>query len=242
MRPKAMLRALVLFALTLAIGLAAPTTVQAQEDTICADVALQFARPAVAEWTYWLGAGGGWGALGSLSERAVADLRLGGGVDFSIAREGSDRHYGGPMEVRLGPWVQAATHIDDVILEGGAMLDVGQTSHASWGTFGMRVGVGAQGLDARGFRLAGSLTLTWGVRWAPERYSTGGACVRRDGSLYGIGGGTETQDHGFVSGIRLFGTARVDADEVYSLVFGVEFEPTYFFPPYENDLRWIGAR
>lgn len=234
-----------------AAAFATPAFAHAQEETICAGVSLQFARPAIAEWTYWLGAGGGWGALGSLSERAVADLRLGGGVDFSLtregrgddsAREGAEYQYGGPVEVRLGPWVQAATHIDDVILEGGAMFDVGQTSHASWGTFGMRVGVGAQGLDARGFRVAGSLTLTWGIRYARERYSDGGACVQHDGSRTIEGRGTPTQDHGFVTGIRLFGTARVDADEVYSLVFGVEFEPTFFFPPYDNDLRWIGTR
>ncbi len=234
------MRRTTLLATTFVAWLVSPALAQGQERT-CADIALQFARPAVAEWTYWLGAGGGWDALGHLNERAVADLRLGGGVDFSIAHIGPERQYGGPVEVRLGPWVQAATHLDDVVLEGGAMLDVGQTSHARWGTFGLRVGVGSQGLDARGFRLAGSVTLTYGVRWAPERYSMGGGCVEADG-VREEDPGRPTQDHGFVSGIRLFGTARVDADEVYSLVFGVEFEPTFFFPPYENDLRWIGAR
>ena len=216
-----------------------PARAQAREG-ICADVSLLMAKPAVAEWTYWLGAGGGWGALGGVSERAIADLRIGGGVDFSIAREGSESHYGGPAEVRLGPWIQAATSIDDVVLEGGAMLDVGQTSHAQWGTFGLRVGIGTRG-DAAGFRVAGSLTLTYGVRYAPERYSSGGGCVEADG-LRVVDPGEAMQDHGFVTGIRLFGTARVDADNVYSLVFGVEFEPTFFFPPYESRGRWVGAR
>lgn len=225
----------------LSLALLAPLSAHAQSrEGICADVRLGMAKPAVAEWTYWLGAGGGWGALGNLNERAIVDLRLGGGVDFSIAREGSERHYGGPLEVRLGPWIQAATSIDDVVLEGGAMLDIGQTAHAQWGTFGMRVGIGTRG-DAQGFRVAGSLTLTYGVRYAPERYSDGGGCVEEDG-LHIVDAGREVQDHGFVTGIRLFGTARVDAENVYSLVFGVELEPTFFFPPYESQGRWIGAR
>ena len=40
--------------------------------------------------------------------------------------------------------------------------------------------------------------------------------------------------------VNEFGTVRVDGDAVYTLLFGIELEPSFFFPPY-TDGRWIGA-
>lgn len=220
------------------VCLVATPSVQAQ-NTVCPDILIGYARPASLEWTYWLGVGGGWHALGRTSEHAVVDLRIGGGFDASVARLGAERQYGGPVELRLGPWIQGSTDIDNTIAEGGFMFDVGQTSHARWGTFGVRIGAGAtfDSHGARQVRSAGSATLTWGIRYAPGRYSDGGACADEQG----LNAGTPTADHGFVTGIRLFGTLRVDETSTYSLVFGVEFEPWFFFPPYRSMARWIGA-
>lgn len=225
----------------------APSAAAAQREEICLDVGLSLAKPAVAEWTYWIGVGGGWGALGEAGEHADLVLRAGGGVDFELGRIGDERRYGGPVEIRSGPWVGLdATFGEGVLepgvaLEGGLSLDIGQTSHAQWGDYSLRVGAGAVWYAA-GWRPAGSLTLMWGVRSVLDRYIEGGACVSGDGRGYvSVDEGRPRSDHALASGIRIFGTLRVDGEASYTLIFGVELEPTFFLPPYSG-ARWIGAR
>jgi hypothetical protein len=237
-----------LIALSVA-ALASP--VHAQE-TACAGVGLSFAKPATAEWTEWLGVGGGWGALasqgvGAPSEHAALLVRAGGAVDFELGQIGSELQYGGPVELRLGPWIGADGTFGEspreplVALEGGLSFDVGQTSQAVWGDFGLRVGAGVMlGRLTPSTVPSGSLTLTWGIRSVLDRYREGGGCVTEHG-LEGIDTGPPASDHALASGIRLFVTARVDGEAVYALTLGVEFEPSFFFPPYSLG-RWIGSR
>lgn len=228
--------------------LAVAPLASAQDETVCADVAIHVAKPATAEWTEWLGVGGGWGAIGTPGEHADLLVRAGGAVDFELARVGSEQQYGGPVEVRLGPWIGgdgtfgASPREPIVALEGGLSLDVGQTSHAQWGDFALRIGAGVAlgSLYATTTTVpSGSITITWGVRSVLDRYRWGGACVT-DHGLTAIDTGPPASDHALASGARLFGTARIDGDGVTSLVLGIELEPSFFFPPYA-DGRWIGA-
>ncbi|MFO0686105.1 MAG: hypothetical protein U0234_28850 [Sandaracinus sp.] len=228
--------------------LAAAPLASAQDETVCADVALHIAKPATAEWTEWLGIGGGWGTLGTPGEHADLVVRAGGAVDFELGQIGSAQQYGGPVELRMGPWVGADGTFGEsareplVALEGGLSLDVGQTSHAQWGDFALRVGAGVAlgSLYAASTTVpSGSITLTWGVRSVPDRYRWGGGCVTERG-IEAIDTGAPASEHALASGARLFGTVRVDGDAVYTLLLGIELEPSFFFPPY-TDGRWIGA-
>jgi hypothetical protein len=95
-----------------------------------------------------------------------------------------------------------------------------QTQHASFGTFGLRVGVGHGG-DRETHLTA---TLWGGVRYVPVR---AGQAPR-----------------GLVSkatGIRVVATARrlLGPDPGSALLFGVELEPDYFLPPYSL-FKWGG--
>ncbi len=208
------------------------------QDSVCADVGLSFARPAVAEWTDWIGVGGGVTHVGEGDHRAAVALRAGGGVDFSIARFGSEQHYGGQFEMRSGPWLGAETTFHVTTLEGGLTLDLGQTYHAQWGTFALRVGGGARLEDDR-WAPAGSVTLSWGVRSVLARYSEGGGCVRGDRTDV-VDHGTPARTHALASGFRLFGTARLDLDGHAALIFGLELEPTFLAPPYSGG-RLLGT-
>lgn len=225
--------------LVLLVALVAPSPARAQE-AACADVGLSFARPALAEWSDWIGVGGGIARIGQPDHSAVFALRVGGGVDFSIARIGSEQRYGGPVEVRSGPWLGAETTFRTSTLEGGLMLDFGQTAHARWGTFALRVGGGVQLQDER-WAPAGSVTLSWGVRSVLGRYSDGGGCVRANGRTEIVEPGVPRRSHAHASGIRIFGTGRLDGDGHAMLVFGVEIEPTFVLPPYSGG-RFIGTR
>lgn len=237
-------------ALVIAIAVSStPTRASAQEQTVCADVALSVAKPATAEWTEWLGVGGGWGALGTSGEHAALDVRAGGAVDFEAFHAGDPMQYGGPVTLRIGPWIGADGTFGEsprepaVAIEGGLSLDLGQTSHAQWGDFALRIGAGVSLAQLRGPSTtlpSGSVTLTWGVRSVPDRYRFGGACVGEDGTLTAIDDGGPANDHALASGVRLFGTARIDGDGIVSLVFGLELEPSFVFPPYSL-WRAIGA-
>ncbi len=239
-------RAVPLF-LVVVTAVALPASARAQfvDDEVCAGVALRLAKPAAAEWSEWIGVAGGWGSLGSPGEHADLLVRVGGGVDFELAQAGNPQQYGGPVELRMGPWIQAdgtfgeSPRDPSVALEGGLSFDLGQTSHAQWGDYALRVGAGAIA-SASGWRPSGSLTIAWGVRSVLDRYVEGGACVGADGGFDSVFEGRPRSDHALASGIRVFATARVDGDAVYSLVIGFELEPTFLFPPYSLP-RWIGA-
>ncbi len=164
------------------------------------------ARPAVLEWTYWLGLGGGTGGFG---------LRAGAGADLEVLQLPNPWHYGGKFEVRLGPWISADTTFDRHFFEGGVALDIGQTKHAQFGTYTVRLGGGT---DADG-RPIGSLTVLGGVRYVPKRYCT-----------------DANNDHrpsiAFASGARVFATMRTDFEQESLWLIGIEFEPTWLLPPY----------
>lgn len=205
----------------------------------CPDVGLTIAKPADAEWTVWIGAGGGSGDLGG-SDHAVFAVRAGAAVDFELARFGPEHQYGGPVLVRAGPWIGGETLLDTHFAEAGLTIDLGQTYHAQWGTVGLRLGGGGAMRDLD-WSLAGSVTLTWGVRSVPERYRDGGACVGRDGELWGVDTGPPASAVAFASGMRLFGTLRATTEGYAAVIVGVEFEPTFVLPPYSLS-RWGGSR
>ncbi len=206
-------------------------------DGVCISLAVQDVTPGDAEWTWFVGGGGGGRSLGRAEERGVGMLRLGGEVTVPLANIGGI-DYGGPVHLRVGPYLLAETSFEGGLGEGGVSLTLGQVRHARWGTFGVRFGggVGAQ-LDARGQLQRTSFvsaTISWGVlsvpgRFRPER----GACdPPREGPR-----------HLFSSGLRIFATGRAPLSGVdgYSIVIGVEIEPGFLFGPYSLE-RLIGAR
>ena len=209
-------------------------------DQVCADVGLSLAKPAFAEWTRWLGAGAAITRVGTPAHDLSFAFRVGAAVDFSVARFGSERQYGGPHELRAGPWLNAeTTFFDTTVVEVGGLFDLGHTYHARWGTFGMRVGWAAIHRDDR-WRPGGSATLTWGVRSVPARYVTGGACVEGD-RLTRVDEGPPRRSLALASGARAFVTGRADADGHAMMTFGIEIEPTFLFPPYSLG-RFGGTR
>jgi hypothetical protein len=220
------------------IHLAVDGLCQPIETLHCAGIGLTVTEPALAEWTYWLGAGGrfAWGGFGSDARYA---LRLGGAVDFSIARFGPEHGYGGLHEVRAGPWVAVEGSEGSRIVEGGAAIDLGRTAHAPWGTLGLRFGPAALRRDARWHALA-SATLSWGVRSVAGRHAAGGACVGGCDGLWGIDRGGLPRDHALSSGARLFATARLGEEDAI-VVLGVELEPSFLLPPYSLG-KLAGAR
>lgn len=127
----------------------------------------------------------------------------------------------GSFELRAGSWLAFNVPADRLASgEGGWTFILTDRRHASWGTFGLRAGLGYGG-DRETHVVA---TLWGGVRYVPARARQGGL--------------------GLVSkatGIRIVATARriVDPIEVPSLTFGVEFEPDYLLPPYSLS-KWIG--
>ncbi len=201
-------------------------------------------RTSVAEWSTWLGLGGGKRFTGD--ERGRFGLRIGGTVDFPLARLGRRGRYGGSFEFRTGPYVQAETTIDAQLFEGGVTLDFSQYKHAQWGTFAIRGGGGValRQSEARGTpdRLVpfGSITLTYGVRSTWGRTVSFLMCERDIDNEFREATGPRA-GNGYASGARLYGTVRVDRDGVVSVMFGVEIEPSFFFPPYSL-IRMIGAR
>lgn len=195
----------------------------------CIAIAIQDVTPATFELSPWLFGGGGFrtrdgGGLGT----------LGGGADgtFGIATIGSPRaFYGGPVELRAGPWIAIETPFDRVRGEGGLALTVGQVRHARWGTFGVRLGAGHDFQDRP--HLVG--VLTYGVRYVPGRIAEErGACDPP----------SPTPDFALGSGAKVFGALRrpvgTGAEQGFEMVFGVELEPTFFLPPYRLS-KWIGA-
>ena len=131
---------------------------------------------------------------------------------------------GGAFEVRMGPWLALQTPTDGRASgEGGLSLIFTNTEHASWGTFGLRTGMGYGGAD----QTYVTTTLWGGVRYVPAR-------------VWRNGGG----DRGPIAkatGIRIVATVRriVDPVEMPAVLFGIEFEPEYFLPPYEL-FKWGG--
>jgi len=179
--------------------------------------------PATMELSPWLFAAGGVRSADG-SNRAIASL--GGGLDltFGIATFGSREAYGGQMESRFGPWSAVETSTDRVRAEGGVGLSLGQVRHAQWGTVGLRAGAG-YGSDGSPHVVG---MFTWGVRYVPGRNDPEhDAC--------------NPSPFAFASGARFFAAVRRAFEpQVNEFVFGLEFEPTWFLPPYSL-FKWGGS-
>jgi hypothetical protein len=218
--------------IVLTVGLLVGAPVAAQEG-ICADVGLDFAKPAKVEWTDWIGAAGG-----SDGGTGVFALRAGLAADFEAGQFGHPR-YGGPQELRIGPWFDAETTFRAGVLEGGMSMDLGQTEHDPWGDLALRFGGGATNVSGA-WTPSASVTLTWGVRSVLGRYSEGGGCVTNHGvDVTDEGAPQRTFAH--ASGVRLFFTARSDDAGRATFLVGLELEPTFVLPPYSSG-RLMGGR
>lgn len=193
----------------------------------CADVGIRFARPATAEWTTWIGGSAGVEHPAIGERTRTLEFRLGAAVDFSLARSGR-LSYGRQLELRWGPWLGADTTFDHTAVEAGVALDLGMTSHSEFGDVGVRIGSGAGDLRDRIAQTA-SVTLLWGVRLVPARYSWGGGCV--EGSDVRVThAGTPARANALASVVRLFATVRADTDGNALWLAGIELAPGLLFP------------
>lgn len=196
----------------------------------CIALLLIDAIPANLEWTYWVTGGGGLDSTGSKDRFGV----LGAGMESTtgLFQVGGSHRYGGAFEFRGGPWWNFVSDFQGMRGEGGYVLSFGQTSHAQWGTYSVRVG-GGLGDDRLGLSPHFVVTLTGGIRAAMERYSERGACDPKP----------SPKPLSRADTFRLFATARSTLAEgaPWQFTFGVEFSPTFFLPPYSLG-KWIGAR
>ena len=188
------------------------------------------AQPAVAEWSAFVGGGIVVSELTAEQSAWGGAMRVGGIVDFGIATFG-ERDYGGPMHLRLGPYLLGESDLASVLVEVGAELSLGQVAHARWGTFGLRLGV-ARGFETPSGPTQAAATLLWGVRAVAGRYSERGAC---DYPAAPAG-------HGYASGFRFYAGVRttVAGGSDAMIHFGIEVEPSFLFPPYSLS-RLIGS-
>lgn len=172
----------------------------------------------------WLGWAAGTEKAGAV-ERGV--FWMNAGVDATAVASifGAGWLRGGAIEARLGPWLALHLPTDTQPSgEGGLSMILTQTEHASWGSFGLRVG-GGHGGDRESYVTG---TLWGGVRYVPARSQGGGSA----------GAGPIAK----VTGIRIVMTYRAVVEPVATsaIVLGIEFEPEYVLPPY-SPAKWAGA-
>jgi len=165
----------------------------------------------------WLG----WAAGPEWQNGRQRDVfRLSVGLDATDRTGTFGDGYGGAWEVRMGPWLAFELPSDRRPGgEGGMTMILTQVHHASWGTFGLRLGAGY------GAELATTLvaTLWGGVRFVPARAGQGSGSFAK------------------ATGVRIVATYRetLEPMKATALVFGIEFEPDYFLPPYAL-FKWGG--
>ena len=104
-------------------------------ESICADVALEMASPAVTEASVL-------GAIGASEQGDAWSASVGGGTELTFGtplwRGFPSGPYGERLdlaELRAGPWFAVFTRAHGVVVEGGPKLHLGAVYHASWGTF-----------------------------------------------------------------------------------------------------------
>lgn len=218
----------------LAIGLSSSRAVaeerpRAGDVRVCPLVLHHAVRPAHMEWSWWLGGGAG-------SERSSGRGKLAGvvsaGADASwqVATFPLFR-YGGPAEVRWGTWASALTDLHGARGEGGGELVFGQTEHAQFGTYALRLGGGA-GDDALGRGAHWTATIAGGVWLVEARHFFYDACSAPP----------RPREVGRGAGLRLFATVRATPGEARRsvLLFGIELDPSFLLPPHAIE-KWIGA-
>lgn len=220
-----------LLALTVAPSAAAQQVYPREPQGDCIALLMRDAIPAVAEASWWLMAGGGVRLPGDGARDGLAVFGAGAEVTAGLAQRGPQAMYGGPVELRWGPWVSVLTDLHGARSEGGLLLSAGQVRHARWGTYALRLG-GGLGEDGLGLSPHLVATLTGGVRYVKARYSERGACEPPK----------PPQADAFASGVRLFASARaaLAPEHPWQLTFGIEIEPTFLLPPYSLT-RWGGT-
>ena len=197
----------------------------------CPAILRHFSTPSKLEVMPWL----------SVAGRVFDDNGLQTSASFGAGMEATGDlaelgrpSYGGPVVLRWGIFGQAETDLDNHFLgDGGLVFSAGQTEHAPFGSYTLRVGGGygrQPGLDW-GSHL--TFTLTGGVHSLLDRYSEGGGCDRPPAA----------GEIGFGSVLRLFVTARTPVENFAqpSVTFGLEFSPGFLLPPYDV-MRLAGAR
>ncbi|WP_394834384.1 hypothetical protein LVJ94_48580 [Pendulispora rubella] len=184
----------------------------------------ELVAPATLELAPWIFVAGG-ARMVDGPNRAIPSLGGGGDVTFGFATFGRPEAYGGRFEIRLGPWGAMETTLDRVRGEGGLAFSLGQVRHARWGTFAVRAG-GGHGSDGSS-HLVG--VFTWGVRYVPGRDDPEHDALN-------------PRTFALASGARLFAAVRTTDEPAHAseLVFGLEFEPTWFLPPYSL-FKWGGV-
>ena len=183
------------------------------------------ATPANWEWTYYDAVAV---RLGDPAERSDVTPLVGlggeltaGFLTYSGFPSGPYGYRLGKAELRIGSWAMATVGRGSARVEAGPTLKWGSLYHASWGTFGLRPGVG---YGAFGSRAHGSLTLTYGVYSALGRYTRRGHCDPKP----------EPKPIALASVARLFVTVRRSfaKAELEEIVVGIELSPSFLFPPY----------
>ncbi len=196
----------------------------------CIAVLYHRAQPAKLDLATWTSAGVVARERGA-GTPADAQLAVGAELTTELARyrgfpSGPYGPHNGLAEIRVGPWVQAATSLPGGLVEAGLKTHVSALYHASWGTFDLRGGLG-YGAFAEGRSPHAVATLTYGVRSFVRRHKYFGACdpVPR----------ADAFEAGNVA--RLFVTARAPLDfpGAHQLVVGIELSPLFFAPP----LSWF---
>lgn len=218
-------------ALASCVLLASPP-VAAQENLLSGPLAaaaapakIRDAVPAQLEWSYWASGGASYLDGGRLVPAAGIGAELTfGAITYVGLPAGSI--YGprlGRAELRVGPWIGAATHAGGSLLEGGVKIHLGAVYHASLGTFDLRFGSG-YGEHPDGRSPLGSLTFAYGVRSALGRYS-----VREHDEAPPL-----PKTSGLASVARLFITYRrgFDKEASQEIMLGIELTPLFLLPPY----------
>jgi hypothetical protein len=185
-------------------------------------------RPAILELGPWWSIGGG---VRWEPERPV--FSLGGGLDATFGTALGPAIQGGRFELRAGPWIGFETPLDRFRVEGGLSVGLGQVEHARFGTLGLRVGAGY----GAGYQTGGAThlvaALTYGIRYVQYRARPPrGPCDPPSPPAVVA----------LASGARLFAAVRRGLDEsaATEIVFGLELEPSWLFPPYSR-AKLIGA-
>jgi hypothetical protein len=186
--------------------------------------------PALIQIAPWLGLGGGF-----RGSRAVASFSL--GVDATVAvlklfePSPTSYDYGGAFRLRLGPWVAAQTTLRRVGGEGGVSFVLRKDRFGSYGSFGLRGGVGADKRGAAYWVAAAS----WGVYGEePTNEVCWGACdpvpALRGPDTFGL-----------ADGARLVVSFRRQLEHpVNEVTFGIELQPSWLWPLPESQgyRRW----
>lgn len=201
-----------------------PAAAQGAGEPTCIALLVEEARAARFEWLGWIGAGRG--AHRAERDRRRRTFTAGGEGSFGLARFPTG--YGGAFLLRAGPWAGGSTAFEGGgSLEGGLHLSFGQESHAQWGTYTLRAGVG-HGDDLATNREHFVVTVTGGVHSFLGRYSERGACDSA----------ARPARHGQGRVLRLFATYRRTfdtGDTVEQWMFGLEISPRFFDAP----ISWL---